>query len=180
LILVAGRRRATVAPLNLRLTIEELDGLGPLATAWLEEQERHIQNVGVPLSARQIADARLAGVQHPERVKVLGVPEIPWPDNPALHGVVEMTRILLPETRSTTIRYGIFIRLDAWDDRTLLVHELVHTAQYERLGGILPFIRQYVHELISAPPGPLEEEAAAVAAKICGADCLNDAAGREG
>jgi len=129
--------------LKLKLTIEELDGFGPLATAWLEEQELHIQNVGVPLSDSQLTDARRAGVQHPERVKVLGVPEIPWPANPALRGVVEMTRILLPETRSTTIRYGIFIRSDAWLDRMLLVHELVHTAQYERLGGILPFLRQY-------------------------------------
>ncbi len=156
--------------MNLRLTIEELDGLGPLATAWLEEQERHIQNVGMPLTANQIADARRVGVQHPERVKVLGVPQIPWPADTALRGVVEMTRVLVPETRGTTIRYGIFIRSDALADRSLLVHELVHTAQYERLGGILPFIRQYMHEHITNPPGDLENEAAAAAAKICGTD----------
>ena len=72
------------------------------------------------------------------------------------------------ETRSTTIRYGIYIRSDAMGDRTLLVHELVHTAQYERLGGILPFIRQYMHEHITSPSGELESEAAAVAAEICG------------
>ena len=149
------------------MTIEELDGLGALGTAWLEEQERHIQNVGVPLSENQLADARRAGVQQPERVKVLGVPQIPWPANPALRGVVEMTRVLAPETRGTTIRYGIFIRLDAISDRRLLVHELVHTAQYERLGGILPFIRQYLHEHITNPPGALESEAAALAAEIC-------------
>ncbi len=154
--------------MNLRLTIEELDGLGPLATAWLEEQERHIQNLGVPLTPTQIADAKRAGVQHPERVKVLSVPRIPWPADTALRGVVEMTRVLVPETRGTTIRYGIFIRSDAMDDRSLLVHELVHTAQYERLGGILPFIRQYMHEHITNPPGDLENEAAAVAAEICG------------
>jgi hypothetical protein len=154
--------------LNLRLTIEELDGLGPLATSWLEEQELHIQNLGVPLTEGQLEDARRAGVQHPERVKVLGVPQIPWPADTALRGVVEMTRILVPETRSTTIRYGIFIRSDAMGDRPLLVHELVHTAQYERLGGILPFIRQYLHEHITNPPGELETEAAAVTAAICG------------
>lgn len=161
--------------MNLRLTIEELDGLGALATAWVEEQERHIQNVGTPLSPDRLEDARRAGVRHPERVHVLAVPRIPWPANPALRAVVEMTRLLLPETRATTVRYGIFLRNDVIDDRAILVHELVHTAQYERLGGVLPFLRQYVHELISDPPGPLEEEAAAVAAEICGAPVTQDA-----
>ena len=160
--------RASIAPLHLRLTIEELDGLGPLAIAWLEEQECHIQNAGVPLSPAQLDDARRAGVQRAERVKVLAVPQIPWPANPVLRGIVEMTRLLVPETRGTTVRYGIFIRADSVDDRLLLVHELVHTAQYERLGGMLPFLRQYVYEWISDPPGPLENEAAAIAAEICG------------
>ncbi len=154
--------------MNLRLTIEELEGLGPLATAWLEEQERHILNIGVPLSVSQLNDARRAGVQHPERVRVLAVPQIPWPETPALRGVVEMTRLLTPETRGTTVRYGIFIRADSIGDRQLLVHELVHTAQYERLGSMLAFIRQYLDEHIRNAPSEMEIEAEAVAAKICG------------
>jgi hypothetical protein len=125
-------------------------------------------NIGVPLSVNQLNDARRAGVQHPERVRVLAVPQIPWPENPALRGVVEMTRVLTPDTRGTTVRYGIFIRSDSLHDRMLLVHELVHTAQYERLGGILAFIRQYLHEHITDPPGEMENEAEVVAAKICG------------
>ena len=155
--------------MNLRLTIEELDGLGPLAIAWLEEQERHIHNAGVALSPSQLEDARRVGVRHPERVKVLAVPAIPWPADPALRSMVEMTRVLVPETRGTTVRYGIFIRADSMEDRQLLVHELVHTAQYERLGGMLPFLRQYVHEWITHPPGALEIEAAAISAEICAA-----------
>lgn len=149
------------------MTIEELDGLGGLATGWLEQQERRALTSGAPLSESQFADARGAGVQHPEKVRVLSVAKIPQPDIPALRSVVEMTQILIPETRSTTVRHGIYIRSDAWNDRRLLVHELVHTAQDERLGGILPFLRQYLHEHITHNPGPLESEAAARAAEIC-------------
>jgi len=67
------------------------------------------------------------------------------------------------------LQYGIFIRLDCWRDRALIAHELVHTAQYERLGGILPFLRQYLFECVTIgyPEAPMEQEAIAVAARVC-------------
>jgi hypothetical protein len=60
-----------------------------------------------------------------------------------------------------TLRYGIFVRSDCWGDRRLLVHELVHVAQYERLGGFRAFLRQYLQECITPgyPFGELEQEA---------------------
>ena len=52
-------------------------------------------------------------------------------------------QFLTPATCGLTLRYGIFIRSDCWGDRNLVAHELAHTAQYERLGGIEPFLRKY-------------------------------------
>jgi hypothetical protein len=61
-----------------------------------------------------------------------------------------------------SLRYGIFIRSDCWGDRQLVIHELAHTAQYERLGGIWPFLKLYLSECLVTPGypfGPLEQEA---------------------
>ncbi len=68
-------------------------------------------------------------------------------------------------TIGLTARYGIFLREDYRHDRSLLRHELAHTAQYERLGGIRPFLRQYLGEWLEVgyPSGALEVEASAVA-----------------
>jgi hypothetical protein len=44
----------------------------------------------------------------------------------------------------------------------------VHTAQYERLGGIEPFLRQYLRECLTIgyPEAPLEQEAIATIASL--------------
>jgi hypothetical protein len=73
-------------------------------------------------------------------------------------------------TGGLTLRYGIFIRSDCRSDRTILVHELAHTTQYERLGGFEPFLRQYLSECLSVgyPAAPMEQAVIAIAERICG------------
>jgi hypothetical protein len=67
--------------------------------------------------------------------------------------------------------YGIFIRADHWRDRALIAHELVHTAQFQRLGGILPFLQTYIFQCatVGYQNAPLELEAVATAARVCSA-----------
>jgi hypothetical protein len=50
-----------------------------------------------------------------------------------------------------------------------VIHELVHTSQYEKLGGFLPFIRKYLLQLINIgyPDAPLGQEAIKMAKRIC-------------
>jgi hypothetical protein len=55
-----------------------------------------------------LGDARLVGVAAPERVRLLYVPKIPIPDDPALRAAVQETQFLSPLTRGLTLRYGIF------------------------------------------------------------------------
>ncbi len=140
---------------------EQLLVLLPLACAWAEEQEGVILRDGSPLSPSQIADATTIGIKSPERVRLLSVAQIPIPAHPALRSAAEVTQLISPRTIGLTLRYGIFIRVDCWGDRRLIIHELVHTFQYERLGGFLPFLRQYLHECITIgyPAAPMEQEA---------------------
>ncbi|HEX4665027.1 MAG TPA: hypothetical protein VH207_00400 [Chthoniobacterales bacterium] len=60
------------------------------------------------------------------------------------------------------------MRSDCWRDRALVAHELAHTAQYERLGGIAPFLKQYLFECLTIgyPAAPMEQEAIAEARRL--------------
>jgi hypothetical protein len=152
------------------LSLQQLHALVPKACAWAEDQERLILTNGVALSSLQLADARAVGVKSPERIRLLRVDTMPLPSDPILHQAAQLTGLLTPNTIGLTLRYGIFIRDDSWDDRPLLTHEFAHTAQYERLGGFFPFLWQYLTECVVGryPNTPMEHEAVAAAKRVCG------------
>lgn len=53
-------------------------------------------------------------------------------------------------------------------ERRLLIHELAHVVQYERLGGFHAFLGAYLQECINPgyPLGPLEQEAKAAESRF--------------
>ena len=156
--------------MNSTITPEQFKTLLPLACEWAAAKEQRILATGEALSDTMLADARLVGVAAPDRVRLLFVPEIPIPADPALRAAVQETHFLSPLTRGLALRYGIFIRSDCRFDRTMVIHELGHTAQYERLGGFEPFLRQYLFECLTIgyPEAPMEQEVIELTAHISG------------
>ncbi|EEF57082.1 hypothetical protein [Pedosphaera parvula] len=142
----------------------------PLVVSWVEAQENIILREGVALTAPLVLDAKRIGIQHPEKVRLRVVRAIPLPANAVLHAMAQKLGFLSPFTAGLTLRYGIYIRADCWGDRRLVVHELAHVAQYERLGGIRPFLEQYLQECLTVgyPFGDLEQEAKRVEQELCG------------
>jgi hypothetical protein len=152
------------------ITPQQFEALLPLAGAWATEQERIILQSGVPLTETQFADARQVGVIYPDRVRLLRVAQIPTPSHPMLAAAAAATNLISPSTGGMTLRYGIFIRADCWKQRLLVAHELVHTSQYERLGGFEAFLRPYLLECITPPGypyGPMEQQALILSGKLC-------------
>ena len=149
----------------------QFEAVLPVAAEWAREQEQRILREGQPLSAEEIDDARAIGVREPERVRVLRVDEIPAPPDPILKAMSAQIEFLPATPSGLTFQYGIFLRGDCRQDRHLVAHELVHTSQYERLGGIVPFLRDYITECatVGYRGSPLEQEAEEVALQICGA-----------
>jgi hypothetical protein len=141
----------------------------PIACAWAERQERDALAEGVPLSAAQLDDAVSVGLAHPERVRLCRVSHMPWPAPRVLVNLLERCGAIPPLIAGLTLRYAIYLRHGCWDDRRLLAHELAHTAQYERLGGFRPFLKQYLEEWLTVgyPQGALEVEAERAAREIC-------------
>ncbi len=134
----------------------------PIACAWAKWHESLLLNTGVPLAAAQLNLARDLGIRHAERIRLRAVPQIP-PTNWLLRGVGEKLGFVSGQTIGMTLRYGIYIREEHWGERRLLIHELAHVAQYERLGGFRGFLRPYLEECLNLgyPLGPLEQEAKA-------------------
>ena len=154
--------------MNRQLLLAHFEKLLPLATKWAAAVEKRILREGVPLSEQGLADARAVGVREPERVRLLALPCVPSPTDLTLKTAVAAIQFLTPATRGLALRYGIFVRSDCWGERRLIAHELVHTAQYERLGGIRLFLRQYLTECLTVgyPAGPMEQEAIATASQL--------------
>ena len=123
----------------------------------------------MPLSLAQLADARSLGIAEPERVRLLCLPRLPLPHNRVVRWLALRTGTLSTETVGLSARYGIFLRTPSQHDRHLLAHELTHTRQYERLGGIRPFLRQYLHECLTVGyyAAPMEWEAIEAADTLC-------------
>ena len=147
-----------------------MEQLLPLAAQWAADQERRVLCEGVPLSEVELADARAIGVRNPERVRLLRVDAVPVPVHPILKAASASINFITAAPRGLALDYGIFVRADHWRDRALIAHELAHTAQYQRLGGILPFLQTYILQCatVGYPNAPLELEASATAARICG------------
>src|SRR5947209_8660638 len=149
--------------------LAELEQLLPLATQWVAEQQQRVLCHGVPLSTNEIADARAIGVRNPERVRLLRVDSIPVPRHPALKAAAASINFVTAAPRGLALNNGIFVRADHWRDRELIAHELTHTAQYQRLGGVVPFLQTYLTQCatLGYQHAPLELQATRMASRIC-------------
>jgi hypothetical protein len=133
----------------------------PPAACWVAWHEREILRHGIPLSAAGLEDAARMGVAHPERVRLMKVDRIPLLNGWGVRKLSQVFPAVSAGTVGLSLRYGIYLRARHWGDRQLIAHECVHTAQYERLGGIREFLAAYFTQCLESgyPDAPLEQEA---------------------
>ncbi|BDI29658.1 hypothetical protein CCAX7_17090 [Capsulimonas corticalis] len=148
--------------------MDDLEAMLPQVCAWAEAQERRILADGAPLTESQRRDAVAMGVAFPDRVRVLRVPSVPIPDSPELRAASASLGFLPGGAAGMALGYGVFIQDDYWNVRSILAHELVHTSQYERLGGFAPFLKQYLTECLTVgyTHSELEREAVTKSAGV--------------
>ena len=141
----------------------------PIAQAWAEKQEIIILQEGAPLTESELADARRAGVAHPEKIRVVRAETVPHPESEDLMFLARQMGLFGTESSGLALGYAICLPPGAWEDRYRLVHECVHVGQYEKYQGIRPFLSAYLRECIDPgyPFGHLEQEAIRIAKDIC-------------
>jgi hypothetical protein len=147
-----------ILPLGLALTLAS--GIAPATSRWAAEQERHILAEGMPLDRDGFAFALELEIPEPERIRVLAVKSVPLPAPRPLVKLASRWGLPLFEPAGMALGRGIYL-LDGHS--RVLRHELVHVAQYQRLGGIGPFISRYLTECLvhGYQDAPLEAEARA-------------------
>ena len=145
-------------PRGLALTIA--DGLAPTVARWAREQERRILAEGRALNEEALAIAAALHIADPEQIRVLAQESIPLPVPRSLLKLAERLGFPVFEPAGMALGRGIYL---LHHDSRILRHELVHVAQYQRLGGIEPFMRRYLTECLTAGylDAPLEVEARA-------------------
>lgn len=102
--------------------------------------------------------ARSIGIQHTDKIRVRKIRPIPVPGPLWLLHLGRRCGLPVFQPGGMALGYGIFMLRE---NDHVLRHELVHVAQYERLGGIFPFMRQYLFECLryGYAHAPLECEA---------------------
>jgi hypothetical protein len=149
---------------------KDFERLALLAYEWAKDQEAYILKHGAPLADEQIADARRAGVEETMQVRILVVDRMPMPDDKELADAARRAQILTDSSKAATIGHGIIVRADSWQDRELLLHQLVHVAQCERSGGLKPYLNAYLMDRRDSRDfslGSFEDEARSLAREIC-------------
>ena len=151
---------------------ETFEHLLPLAYEWAKALEELVLSRGAQLGPRHAVDAQLARIKDISRVRVLVVDRIPPPENRELALAARRLGIISEDTRCMGFGYALVVRADAWNDRELILHNLFHIAQCERVGGLEPWVRRYLNDRTSCADftiGSLEEEARGLAREICSA-----------
>ncbi len=160
---------------------KDFDLLAPRALAWAKAQEDLILKYGSPLSPAQANDAKRAGVQNVERIRVLVVDRIPLPEDDELADAARRSQIITEASKGIAVGHGIAIRASSWQDRALLIHNFVHVAQCERSGGLEFFVEEYLADRNTSADfciGSLEDEARRFAHDLCAGETADSAARR--
>lgn len=120
----------------------------PKVCEWLESQENNIISIGRDLTLDEIETAKKIGIKNYDIIRVYETSEIPTTSDTFLLEIGKQLGLITANTEGICFRYGIFIHENAKDKKAVLIHELIHTLQYERLGSIKAFITQYLKECI--------------------------------
>lgn len=79
----------------------------PLAVKWADDEQRNILQQGQPLTREEEAAAKLAGVLHRGRVRLLFVPQIPAPEHRLLKYANNLLQFVTSKTAGLTLESGI-------------------------------------------------------------------------
>ena len=138
----------------------DMTELMPLALWWVKQQRDIALKDGIYLTEEQKEDARNLGVQHPEKIAIMYVDEMPTPQDATLKKFANGVGLINDDTIGMALSYGLYIRSDYKDSKLRHLHEFVHVAQCEQR-GLSQFIQDFFAEVLSIgyPVGPMEQEA---------------------
>jgi hypothetical protein len=89
------------------LPMNELRELFPHVVSWITGLDKQANESGRTLNPLEYDLAREVGVNRPEDVRILSVPQIPKPDHPRVRDLAEKVGLLTPDTGGLTAVHGL-------------------------------------------------------------------------
>lgn len=135
---------------------------------WVRRNEKIALRLGRNLNDEELCWAKAYGIEHPEKVRILNVARIPSPVPHWIERICQKMGFPVGNAAGMCMRYGIYVVEKYAHRKSLIAHELVHTQQFERLGGLWSFLRLYLYEcmFLGYRNSPLESEANAKADQV--------------
>ena len=112
----------------------------PFAWWWLRRNEKIALRLGRALNEEELRWAELLEIQHPQKIRVLNVTRMPSPVPQSIENFMQRRGFPVGNAAGMCMRYGIYVVEKYAHRKTLLAHEMVHTHQFERLGGVWLFL----------------------------------------
>jgi hypothetical protein len=128
------------------ITSADVERNMPKAVQWVTQMEQTCMEIGQPLLPQNWRDGETIGIRELAAVRVMVLNEIPLPSDPELRQLAAQSKLITPTTAGMTFGHGIVLKAGHYN-RHLIAHELVHVMQYERFGGIEPFLVAYISEV---------------------------------
>lgn len=121
--------------------------------------------MGRKLSDEEMSWAKQIGIAYPEKIRILNVTRIPTPVPNFVENMLQHKGYPAGTAAGMCMRYGIYAKESHADRKSIIAHELVHTHQFERLGGLWHFLYIYLKEtmILGYAHSPLEKEANCIA-----------------
>ena len=102
------------------LPLNELPVLFPHVMSWISYLEKQAQESGRALTSIEFNLAQNVGLAHPEEVRILSVPRIPFPAHPRVKQLAKQVGLLNADTGGLTAVYGVIVRRDCTNNLRLL------------------------------------------------------------
>lgn len=117
--------------------------------------------MGRKLSDEELLWAKQIGISQPDKIRILNVAKIPTPVPNFIERLIQRKGYPAGSAAGMCMRYGIYAKETYAHRKSLIAHELVHTHQFERLGGLYHFLKTYLQEtmILGYHNSPLEKEA---------------------
>lgn len=109
-------------------------------TGWVARHQRHILSKGERLTLEQKKALSDVGIVDLDKIRVCYVDQVPLPSQDRIG------KAFGDDALALCLNHGIYIRKDAKDVVALLRHEVTHTFQYYRYGGIRNFLAEYIRQ----------------------------------
>ena len=137
-----------------------------IGTPWVVFQELKIRSFGTPLDNSLLDWAKEMGISSPEKIRVLRPDIVPLPAPMPLRRLINRLGFPAASVGGLCLRRGIYLASSIPHPDPVLRHELIHTRQYQDLGGVFPFLFIYLSQSFTHGyhNAPLEREARAESA----------------